>query len=98
MATSRALVVSGGGSKGAFAVGAVKYLMLERGLEVDVLAGASTGALVTALIAAKWKDALPPLETEYTTVTTGDILDGSPVLRVLMGKPSLYGTGPLKKR
>jgi len=98
MATSRALVISGGGSKGAFAVGALKYLMLEKGLEFDVLAGTSTGALITPMVAAKGKDALPILETEYTTVTTGDILDGSPVLRVLLGKPSLYGTGPLKKR
>lgn len=94
----RALVISGGGSKGAFAVGALKYLMLERGLEFDVLAGTSTGALIVPMIAAQGAAALTTLETEYTSVTTGDILDGSPVLRVLGGKPSLYGSGPLRKR
>lgn len=94
----RALVISGGGSKGAFAVGALKYLMLERGLDFEVLAGTSTGALIVPMIAAQGKAALATLETEYTTVTTGDILDGSPALRVLGGKPSLYGTEPLHKR
>ncbi|HET7228960.1 MAG TPA: patatin-like phospholipase family protein [Longimicrobium sp.] len=94
----RALVISGGGSKGAFAVGALKYLMNERGLDFEILAGTSTGALITPMIAAKGKDALPTLEKEYTTVTTGDILDGTPALRVISGKPSLYGSGPLRKR
>jgi NTE family protein len=94
----RALVISGGGSKGAFAVGALKYLMNERGLDWDVLAGTSTGALIVPMIAAKGKEALATLETEYTTVKTGDILDGEPVLRVIAGKPSLYGSGPLRKR
>ncbi|HKP75807.1 MAG TPA: patatin-like phospholipase family protein [Longimicrobiaceae bacterium] len=98
MATSRALVISGGGSRGAFAVGALKFLMLERGLEFDVLAGTSTGALIAPMIAAKGAAALAELETEYTTVKTGDILDGWPVLRVLLGEPSLFGSAPLRKR
>lgn len=94
----RALVISGGGSKGAFAVGALKYLMNERGLDWEVLAGTSTGALIVPMIAAGGKGALATLEKEYTTVTTGDILDGTPALRVLAGKPSLYGSEPLRKR
>jgi predicted acylesterase/phospholipase RssA len=94
----RALVISGGGSKGAFAVGALKYLMLEKGLDFDVLAGTSTGALIVPMIAAAGKAALATLETEYTTVTTNDILDGLPVERVIAGKPSLHGSGPLRKR
>jgi len=94
----RALVISGGGSKGAFAVGALKFLMQDRGLDFDLLAGTSTGALIAPLLAAQGKGALAALEEEYTTVKTGDIIDGSPVLRVLAGKPSLYGSGPLRKR
>jgi predicted acylesterase/phospholipase RssA len=94
----RALVISGGGSKGAFAVGALKYLMQERGLEFEVLAGTSTGALITPMVAAQGAAALEALEAEYTSVTTGDILDGTPTLRVLTGQPSLYGSGPLRKR
>jgi NTE family protein len=94
----RALVISGGGAKGAFAVGALKFLMQERGLEFDMLAGTSTGALIAPMIAAKGKDALAALEEEYTTVKTGDILDGLPALRLAEGKPSLHGSGPLRKR
>ena len=94
----RALVVSGGGSKGAFAVGALKYLMGELGVEFDVLAGTSTGALITPMIAAKGKGALPLLETEYTTVRTGDILGGNRVWRVVTGEPSFYTSDPLRRR
>lgn len=94
----RALVISGGGAKGAFAVGALKFLMNERGLEFDVLAGTSAGALITPMIAARGKAALAVLEEEYTTVKNGDILDGTPAWRVLTGRPSLYGSGPLRKR
>lgn len=94
----RALVISGGGSKGAFAVGALKYLMLERGIDFDVLAGTSTGALIVPMVAALGKAALSTLETEYTTVTTGDILDGLPAVRVVEGKPSLHGSKPLRQR
>jgi predicted acylesterase/phospholipase RssA len=72
--------------------------MQERGIEFDMHAGTSTGALITPMRAAKGKDALAPLSEEYTTVKTGDILDGSPVLRVIAGKPSLHGSGPLRKR
>ena len=94
----RALVISGGGAKGAFAVGALKFLMNERGLEFDILAGTSTGALITPMVAAQGKAALAALEEEYTTVKTGDIIDGVPAWRVLAGKPSLYDSGPLRKR
>lgn len=93
-----ALVISGGGSKGAFAVGALKYLVGELGLSFDVLAGTSTGALITPMIAAQGKDALATLEKEYTTVTTRDILSGLPTVRVITGKPSLYDSDPLEKR
>jgi NTE family protein len=94
----RALVISGGGSKGAFAVGALKYLMLERGVDFEVLSGTSTGALIVPMVAAGGKAALATLETEYTTVTTHDILDGEPAIRLVEGKPSLHGSGPLRKR
>ena len=44
-----ALVISGGGCKGAFAVGAIEWL-LEKGLSFDILIGTSTGALITPLV------------------------------------------------
>jgi len=48
---NRALVMSGGGSKGAFQVGAVDYLVNDRGLDFQVLAGVSTGSLNAAVLA-----------------------------------------------
>jgi predicted patatin/cPLA2 family phospholipase len=42
----RALVISGGGSKGAFAGGVAQYLMEEKGIKYDLLLGTSTGSLL----------------------------------------------------
>lgn len=42
----RALVISGGGSKGAFAGGVSQYLMEEKGYLYDLLIGTSTGSLL----------------------------------------------------
>src|SRR5205823_11947500 len=41
----RALVLSGGGAKGSWQVGACQHLIVERGLWFDVIAGVSTGAV-----------------------------------------------------
>lgn len=51
------LVLSGGGAKGAYQVGALKAL-LELGIHIDMIAGASIGALNGAILAAA-----PSLET-----------------------------------
>jgi NTE family protein len=42
----RALVISGGGSKGAFAGGVAQYLMEEEGRKYDLFLGTSTGSLL----------------------------------------------------
>lgn len=42
----RALVISGGGSKGAFAGGVAQYLMQEKKYQYDLLLGTSTGSLL----------------------------------------------------
>lgn len=42
----RALVISGGGSKGAFAGGVAQYLMEQKGYKYDLLLGTSTGSLL----------------------------------------------------
>src|SRR5215203_2271242 len=68
----RALVVSGGGCKGAFAVGVLKQLKLDFPiLEFDVFVGTSTGALLTPLVAMNEYELLEEL---YTTVKTEDII------------------------
>src|SRR5256884_5453123 len=47
----RALVLSGGGAKGSWQVGACQHLILERGLWFDVIAGVSAGAVNAATLA-----------------------------------------------
>jgi NTE family protein len=68
----RALVVSGGGSKGAFAVGVIRRLMNSfPNLDFDIYVGTSTGSLVVPFAALKEFDAL---ETLYTTQRTENII------------------------
>ncbi len=47
----RTLVISGGGSKGAFAGGVAQYLIEERGREYDLFLGTSTGSLLIPQLA-----------------------------------------------
>ncbi len=47
----KALVMSGGGAKGAFQLGAVDYLITEGGLDFDVISGVSVGSLNAVMLA-----------------------------------------------
>src|SRR2546430_9387008 len=47
----RALILSGGGAKGSWQVGACQHLIVERGLWFDVIAGVSAGAVNAATLA-----------------------------------------------
>lgn len=68
----RALVVSGGGSKGAFAVGVIQQIVHDfPNLSFDVFVGTSTGSLLTPLAAMKEYQLLEQL---YTTQTTEKII------------------------
>ncbi len=67
----KALVVSGGGSRGAFAVGVIKYLSQTHALKFDVFVGTSTGSLVVPLVALGKLDVLQNL---YTSTNTSDII------------------------
>lgn len=69
---SKALVISGGGSKGAFAVGAAKELItVYPHLDFDIYVGTSAGALIIALASLGEYDLL---EHIYTTIRTEDVL------------------------
>lgn len=46
-----AFVLSGGGAKGSFEVGALQYLIKERGISPDIITGTSAGAICAAVIA-----------------------------------------------
>ncbi len=69
---SRALVISGGGCKGAFAVGILKRLFAEYpGLNFDMFVGTSTGALMAPLVAL---GEMGMVEKLYTTQKTENVV------------------------
>lgn len=65
-----ALVISGGGSRGAFAVGAIEVLW-EKGWKFDIVSGTSTGALISSLATI---DDIATMVDIYTSVETKDII------------------------
>jgi NTE family protein len=66
----RALVLSGGGGRGAYHVGVYKYLE-ERGLIPDIVVGTSIGAVNGAMLAAGLTAA--DLEREWRAMTTDQV-------------------------
>lgn len=87
-----ALVISGGGCKGAFAVGAVEYLM-EIGTTFDILIGTSTGALITSMVAA---NSFSLIKEIYRTVHTSDLLKKNCFV-TLPWRKSYYRTNGLRR-
>tara|TARA_Y100000389_G_scaffold136106_1_gene133647 strand:+ start:182 stop:1174 length:993 start_codon:yes stop_codon:yes gene_type:complete len=66
----KALVISGGGSKGAFAGGIVDYLTNVKNRDYELYVSSSTGTLVQLLVAS---DNIDKLKEGYTTVKNEDI-------------------------
>jgi len=71
----RALVISGGGSKGAFAGGVSQYLMQELGYEYDLFLGTSTGSLLISHLAL---DKIDKIKEVYTSVSQKSIFNNCP--------------------
>jgi len=71
----RALVISGGGSKGAFAGGVAQYLMQENGHTYDILIGSSTGSLLIPHLAL---GEVEKIYSIYSNVNMHSIFDISP--------------------
>lgn len=71
----RALVISGGGSKGAFGGGVAQYLIEEMGYDYDLYVGTSTGSLLVPFLAVKQLDKLKDV---YTSVKQDDIFSVNP--------------------
>lgn len=87
----RALVISGGGSKGAFGVGVLKKLSaLYPNLDFDIFVGTSSGSLIVTLASLKQ---YPVLEHIYTTTSTSDILSKFNIMDRL-NEHSLYDLNP----
>ena len=71
----RALVISGGGSKGAFAGGVAQYLLDVEKNEYDIFIGTSTGSLLVSHLALRKID---EIKTVYTSVTQSSIFSNCP--------------------
>ena len=71
----RALVISGGGSKGAFAGGVAQYLMEEAHHKYDMFIGTSTGSLLISHLALQ---KIEKIKQIYTTVNQEDIFSNCP--------------------
>ena len=90
-----ALVISGGGSKGAFAVGALSYIQqhVRPVNQFDIYCGTSTGSLIVPLSAL---GELALLKQIYTTTTQGQVLNMGGILN-LASNVSLHDATPLKR-
>lgn len=71
----RALVISGGGSKGAFAGGVAQYLIKEKGYKYDLFLGTSTGSLLISHLAMGKLDEIHEI---YTNVDMRKIFNVNP--------------------
>lgn len=101
-----ALVISGGGAKGAFAVGVIKQIFKEYRSSgwFSIVGGCSTGALVTPLAgllgapADVAEEAMELLIEQYSTVTTADILDKKSIIEFIKRQDCLNNSTPLRRR
>lgn len=71
----RALVISGGGSKGAFAGGVAEHLIRVQGRKYDLYLGSSTGSLLVSHLAL---NKIEKIKKSFTEVTQESIFDNCP--------------------
>ena len=90
---AKALILGGGGAKGAFSVGALLALRKNGLFPFDIISGTSTGAFIAALAVA---DDLETLRQQYLSVGPNDILAKQNIVEnVLNGRAFLFDTYPL---
>jgi NTE family protein len=98
MAKKTALVLSGGGAKGAFQCGAEKYAREVRGYHWDIIAGVSVGALNGAMLA---MEKYPRLYEVWNTISNDQVYTGGfnliSTIKLLFGAKSFYGNEPLRR-
>ena len=98
----RGLVLAGGGARGAYQVGALKYLLYELEIPFNVIAGVSVGALNAAVIAqfdvGYEKQAYLALEEIWLNIKEKDVFKRHFPFGILHMpfKGSVYDTMPLK--
>lgn len=93
----RVLITSGGGAKGAFSVGVLRYLKNEQGIDhFDMISGTSTGSLIASM-ATLGKIEL--LEEVYKDTTNADVLAPRNIFdSIALGDPFIYDTEPLARQ
>ena len=74
----RALVISGGGSKGAYAGGVAQYLIQEEGRQYDLFLGTSTGSLLIPHLAA---GKIEKIQKVFTNVKQSNIFNINPFVQ-----------------
>jgi len=98
MAKKIALVLSGGGAKGAFQCGAEKYAREVKGYKWDIIAGVSVGALNGTMLAMEKYERLFEV---WNTISDDQIYTGGfniwSGIKLLFGARSFYGNDPLKR-
>jgi NTE family protein len=97
MAGELAIVLSGGGAKGAFQVGVLDELITNRGVKVDIAVGTSTGSIQALAVA---QDDIPRLVEFWSSLKkNSDIYVKRPlgVASALLGSKSIYDARGLKK-
>jgi predicted acylesterase/phospholipase RssA len=101
-----ALVISGGGAKGAFAVGVIRRIFREyrgRGW-FSIIGGCSTGALIAPLAGLLGgpeevaEEALQQLISQYSTVNTAGVLEKNSVIEFIKRQNCLNKSTPLRKQ
>jgi len=73
--SKRALCISGGGAKGAWAGGVIQYLIEDQEKDYDLYVGTSTGSLLAPLTSIR---ELSILKEGYTNITSEDIFSVNP--------------------
>lgn len=98
----RALVISGGGSKGQYAVGAIEHLLGDLKMDFQIYAGVSVGALIAAFLAqygsGQEEQAARDLKALFSPIRNKDIWKNWFLgqLAGVLWKPSLRDSGPLQ--
>lgn len=97
MAGELAIVLSGGGAKGAFQVGVLDELITKRGVKPKIACGTSTGAIQALALA---QNDIPKLVNQWLDIKGDrDIYTKRALgpVGAVFGEKALYGTAPLKK-
>lgn len=99
----RALVLSGGGAKGAFQFGAIKFIYekvkpLSPNYYFNIIAGVSVGSLNGAMLA---QDKIKELEALWNSITNDKVYDGklntwSSLWKILLKRKSILSNKPLQ--